>query len=63
MIYVVALSFFLVGLITGYVFAEIFDKNEEYLSLTRKNLEMLLIESNIAEEILKNKKDKEELEG
>mgnify|MGYP001202089645 FL=1 len=63
MIYVVALSFFLVGLITGYVFAEIFDKNEEYLSLTRKNLEMLLIESNITEEILKNKKAKEELEG
>ena len=63
MIYVVALSFFGIGLITGYVFAEIFDKNEEYLSLTRKNLEMLLIESNIAEDILKNKKAKEELEG
>ena len=63
MIYVVALSFFLIGLITGYVFAEIFDKHEEHLSLTRKNLEMLLVESNIAEEILKNKKVKEDLEG
>ena len=63
MLYVTALSFFLVGVFTGYVFGEIFTKQQEYLSCTRETLEKLLVESNIAKIALQNKKEKEDLEG
>ena len=63
MMYVVALSFFGIGLISGYIYAGIFYRYEEHISITRKGLERLLIESNIIEEALKNKKAKEDLEG
>ena len=65
MLYFTALSFFflLVGLVTGYVFGELLTRQQEYLTLSRKTLERLLVESNITEEILENKQSKEDLEG
>ena len=62
-LYITAASFFLVGVATGYIFASIFEKHEENISVTRKNLEKLLVESNIADIALQNKKEKEDLEG
>ena len=63
MLYITALSFFLVGVVTGYVFGEIFTRQQEHLSCTRETLEKLLVKSNIADIALQNKKEKEDLEG
>jgi hypothetical protein len=63
MVYIIALSFLLFGIIIGYVFGDILDRQEEYLSLSRKSLERLLAESNITEDIDSNEEDKKDLEG
>ena len=62
-LYITALAFFLVGVATGYIFGELYTRQQEHLTVTRKTLERLLVESNIAEVALKNKKEKEDLEG
>ena len=46
MLYITALSFFVFGIISGYILGNIFEKHEEHISLTRKSLERLLIERN-----------------